>query len=166
VIVNEVVQWSVLAVLTLLVLGVLRQVSLLMPPEAQAGGSGPRTGRRAPARLVERLERAISNGGLERGALVAFVNENCVGCQKLLADVSEGRQRLNGQPLVLVTHQPSEQFQAALEETGLPVIADEGELWEDCNVTATPLVVRIDEKGRTATKEVTHRVDLVALADE
>jgi hypothetical protein len=165
VIVNEVFQWSVLVVLTLLVLGVLRQVSLLLPPDRRGAGSGPPTGRRAPARLVEQLERTVAAGGLAQGALVAFVTENCVGCQKLLADVSEGRQKLNGQPLVLVTHNPSEQFRAALDETQLPVIADEGELWDACHVTETPLVVHIDERGRTKTKEVTHRVDLVALAN-
>ena len=51
-----------------------------------------------------------------------------------------------------------------LEETRIPVIADAGELWEKCHITATPLVVRIDEHGRIAEKEVTHNVDRIALA--
>jgi hypothetical protein len=163
VIVNEVLQWAALVVLTLITLGVLRQVSLMLPPD-RAAASGPATGRRAPAGLVERVRRAVSDGGLDRGALVAFVTENCVACQKLLADVSAGRQHLNDQPLVLVAHKPSEQFSAALEETRIPVIADAGELWEQCHITATPLVVRIDEHGRIAEKEVTHNVDRIALA--
>lgn len=165
-IVNEVLQWGVLVVLGLLTLGVLRQMSLMIPPAAEAPGNGPATGRRAPARLSEQVARVVAGGRLEHGALVAFVTENCAGCQKLLAEVSEGRQQLNGQPLVVVAHKPSEPFRAALAETGLPVIDDAGELWEDCRITSTPLVVRIDERGRIASKEVTHRVDRVALADE
>jgi hypothetical protein len=34
--VNEVLQWSALVVLTLLTLGVLRQVSLMLPPDGAA----------------------------------------------------------------------------------------------------------------------------------
>jgi len=109
------------------------------------------------------VEAAVGNGGLERGALVAFVTEDCVGCQRLLADVTEGRQQQDGQPLVLVAHKPSGEFAAALEESRIPLITDDGELWEDCRVASTPLVVRIDEKGRIAMKEVTHRVDRMAL---
>lgn len=163
-IVNEVLQWIALVVLTLLTLGVLRQMSLLLPPAQRGATSGPSTGRRAPSRLLERVEVAVGGGGLERGALVAFVTENCVGCQQLLADLAEGRQQPNGQPLVLVAHKPSDQFVAALEETRIPMIADDGELWEDCRVASTPLIVRIDERGRTAMKEVTHRVNAVAQA--
>jgi hypothetical protein len=163
VIVNEVLQWIVLVVLTLLTLGVLRQVSLLLPPSDRGAASGPATGRRAPAQLLRRLEAAVGNGGLERGALVAFVTEDCVGCQRLLADVTEGRQQLDGQPLVLVAHRPSEEFAAALEESRIPLITDDGELWQDCRIASTPLVVRIDEKGRIAMKEVTHHVDRMAL---
>lgn len=163
-ILNEVLQWFVLVVLGLLTLGVLRQVSLMMPPQA-ASMSGPPTGRRAPPRLSTQLRRVLASESLQHGALVAFVTENCVGCQKLLADISEGRQQLNGQPLVVIAHRPSDQFRGALEETGLPLIVDEGQLWDDCRITSTPLVVLIDERGRVTNKEVTHRVERVAVAD-
>jgi hypothetical protein len=162
VIVNEVLQWTVLVVLTLLTLGVLRQVSLMLPSTVRGDEGGPSTGRHAPARLLRELEGAVGDAARGRGVLVAFVTENCVACQRLLADVSAGRQKLNGQPLVLVAQRPSDQFRTALEETRIPMIADEGDLWHDCRVASTPLVVRIDEKGRTAMKEVTHRVDAVA----
>lgn len=160
--VNEVLQWTVLVVLIVLTLGLLRQLSVMLPPAAGGVGNGPSMGRRAPARLLGQVERAVMNGGLAHGALVAFVTEDCVGCQKLLADVADGRQKLDGQPLVVVARSPSEQFRAALRETGIAVVHDEGELWDECRVTATPLVVRIDEKGRIAMKEVTHRVDQLA----
>jgi hypothetical protein len=161
VIVNELLQWTVLVVLMLLTLGVLRQVSLLQPRRREAE-AGPPTGRPAPSRLVRELKQVIGNGDLPSGAIVAFVAENCPACQRLIADVASGRQKLNGQPLVLVARSPSEAFGAALDETAIPLITDQGALWEECHVTATPLVLRIDAKGKAASKEVTHRVDAVA----
>jgi hypothetical protein len=158
---NEVLQWTVLVILTLVMLGVLRQLSVMLPADVR-GSSGPDVGKRAPAPLLKQVEQAVSNGGLSHGAVVAFVTEHCVGCQKLLADLTEGRQTTNGYPVVVVADNPSGNFRAALDETPLPVIADRGELWSACGVTATPLVVRIDQAGRITNKEVTHRVDEVA----
>lgn len=163
-IVNEVIQWTALIVMAVLMLGVLRQVSVMLPFSAQGSEGGPAAGRRAPSRLLSQLQHAVANPALEQGAMVAFVTEDCIACQRLLADVSGGRQKLNGQPLVLVALRPSEKFRAALDATGIPVIHDDGVLWQDCHVTATPLVVQIDGRGRTATKEVTHRVDALAKA--
>lgn len=159
--VNEVLQWTVLVILAVLMLGVLRQLALILPPRVRSD-AGPDIGKRAPAALLSGVTTAVSNGGFSHGAVVAFVAENCAGCQKLLADLSEGRQSANGQPVVVVADNPSEAFSAALDETSLPVIEDRGELWSACGVTATPLVVRIDGDGRITKKEVTHRVDEVA----
>jgi hypothetical protein len=162
VVVNEVIQWTLLVMLAVLMLGVLRQLSLLMPSTARGAESGPPMGRHAPRRLLHELEHAVGTDGRDNGTVVAFLAESCVGCQRLLADLAAGRQTPNGRPLVIVARNPTEGFRAAVDETRLPLIVDSGTLWRECRVTSTPLMVRIDERGRTAMKEVTHRVDAVA----
>jgi hypothetical protein len=161
VIVNEVLQWIALSGVAVLTLGVFRQITLMLPPQARATPSGPPTGSRAPRRLVEALKKSGVDGALQLGVTVAFVTENCTGCQRLLANLGEQHGNGNAGPTVLVAYQPTPQFRMALEEVGLPLIVDEGELWEACDVTATPLVVHINERGRVAMKEVTHRVESV-----
>lgn len=160
---NEALQWAVLAIMGLLVLGVLRQVALTLPPEARATASGPPVGRRIPKQLLTELHRVSPTGDVTAGTLVAFVTESCVGCQRLLAELSNGNGHRDDRPLVLVAKTPSEQFFDALAETGIPAIADvTGDLWKSCGVSATPLVLRLDREGRVEAKEVTHRVERVA----
>jgi len=95
--------------------------------------------------------------------IVAFVTENCVTCQRLLANLSDLDVR-DRPSVLLVAKRPSTQFRSALAETEIPTIYDDGTLWEECDVTATPLVVRVDSQGRVVAKEVTHRVDNPTLA--
>jgi hypothetical protein len=163
--VNEVLQWAILVILSTLILGILRQVALTLPPEARsATPSGPTVGRRLPQPLLTELERALPGGRLEDDILVAFVTERCPGCQRLLGSLTSGEAR-ESHPLILVAKRPSSQFTKALSETGVPTVLDEkGALWEASEVRATPLVVRLDSHGRVTGKEVTHHVDRVAVA--
>lgn len=157
-VVNEVAQWAALITLTILLLGVFRQVGLLLPPSTRTQVSGPTPGRRAPRPLLEHVRKVTLNGRTEAGTIVAFVTEDCTGCQRLLADLSSS-QVARDEPVVLVTRHPSPQFAQAIQETGIPTISADDALWDACGVTATPLVVRIDERGRIAAREVTHRVE-------
>lgn len=160
---NEALQWAVLAIMGLLVLGVLRQVALTLPPEARATSSGPALGRRIPKQLLTELQRVSPNGDVTAGTLVAFITESCIGCQRLLADLTNGNGHRDDRQLVLIAKSPSQQFFDALAETGIPAIADvTGDLWKRCGVNATPLVIRLDRDSRVEAKEVTHRVDSVA----
>lgn len=158
---NEILQWAAIVVLTLLTLGVLRQLSLMLPPAVAMEGSGPDVGASVPSRLLKRLRSVMPNEMSDDGATLAFVTENCTGCRRLLSDLSNGRRRPVG-PIAVVAHQPSDQFRAALEELNVPVLADDGEFWRAWRISATPLVVRIDGAGRVDKKEVTHDVSHVA----
>jgi len=164
--VNEIAQWAVLVVLALLVLGLLRQVSILLPTRSRAVQSGPPVGREAPKPLLESLRRALPDDLLADGTLVAFVTEDCVGCQKLLADATSDRGALNGEPLVVVAHKPSPGFSSALSESNIPTISDDGRIWRECAITSTPLMLRVDQRGRVAAKEVTHRVNSLSAAGQ
>jgi hypothetical protein len=98
------------------------------------------------------------------GTLVAYVTESCVGCQQLLASLEHGKSRRD-EPLVLVAKNASPGFREALGATGLPAVFDQGAIWRACGVSATPLVIRLDQEGRVVAKEVTHLVDRVAVVD-
>jgi hypothetical protein len=161
--VNELLQWLVLVVVLLALLGVLRQVSLMLPARARAAPSGPQIGSRIDRRLLDELTALLQPATRRRGAILAFVTEQCTGCQHLLASIPNINGQLGDLPLVLVARSPSDAFQAAISETGIPFIIDvDGRLWRATKVTATPLVVKVDASGRVQWKEVTHRVDLAA----
>ncbi len=160
--INEIVQWAFLVVLGLLLLGVLRQVGLMLPPpESRELASGPSLGGKIPSALLTQV-RAVRNGSAPDRTIVAFVAESCPACQRLLAELPTGQDRLP--EVVLVAKRPTPGFRVAIETTGYPVIVDEsGDLWRSAKVTATPLVMRIRGDGTVEAKEVTHRVDSVAV---
>jgi hypothetical protein len=159
---NEIAQWVAIALIGFLILGVLRQVSLLLPPAARAAGRGLEVGMRLPKSAMSRLMEVVPDHR-DAELLVAFVTENCSGCQQLLGSLGEWKQALDGRSLVLVTRSASPQFRAAIAEIGVPILHDDGgRVWKAAHVTATPLVLRMDREGRVSDREVTHRVDLVA----
>jgi hypothetical protein len=162
--INELAQWLVLAALVFLLLGVLRQMGLMLPPDERApsASGGPELGKRAPSVLLEALK-DLSNRDRnlrENGSrTIAFVTERCTGCSALLASLAQKEKPVQ-EPIVLVARRPSSAFRQAIEQTGLPVIFDvDGDIWQTCQVFATPLVVRLDSTGRVVAKEVTHRVE-------
>ena len=159
---NEVAQWVAIASIAFLILGVLRQVSLLLPPARRGAGRELEVGMRLPKSAIARLMEVVPDHR-DGELLVAFVTENCSGCQQLLGGLGEWKQALDGRSLVLVTRRASPQFRTAIEEIGVPVLHDDGgRVWKAAHVTATPLILRIDREGRVSDREVTHRVDLVA----
>lgn len=157
--VNEVLQWAVLAGLGVLLLGLVHQLAGATPSRTD-GPSGPEVGRRLPDLLVDKIQRAEGDGSLPRRGLVAFVVESCIGCQHLLASLQQ-RSSFEDRPVVLVAKQPSSTFLHALNDIGHPVIQDDGALWQACGITNTPLIVEIDDRGQVLAKGVTHNVDAV-----
>lgn len=158
---NEAMQWTALVVLGFLALGLLRQMSLLLPPESRTPGTGgPRIGERLPRPLLARLEESAPSWRQRGEITIAFVAERCVGCQKLLAELDSSPDLKH--PLVLVARRPTPEFAQAIRNLGVPTVVDGDELWKTCRVSATPLLVRVSEEGRVLNKEVTHRVDSVA----
>jgi hypothetical protein len=148
-------------VMGLLLLGVLRQTALSLPsPARSAASSGPPVGDRLPKAVLAEVTRALS-GELENGALVAFVMQSCVACQRLLGELTHSNVQVE-QPIVLVAKNASAQFRSALAETALPTVYDNGGLWKEARITSTPLVLKIDRDGRVVAKGVTHHVDNVA----
>jgi hypothetical protein len=160
--VNEVLQWAVLLVMAVLMLGLYREVAVTLPSRASPP-EGPRVGDHIPTELLAELNRALPGFKELGGVTVAFVTENCIGCQRLLAGILEALPDLDGR-IVLVAKQPSVAFNDAIRQVPAPTICDAtGALWEACSITATPLVVHVDGSGKVVRKEVTHDVRRVAL---
>lgn len=159
---NESLQWTVLLAVGLLLLGVLRQVGLMMPAPSRSARSGPELGRRLPRRVLAHVERSLPHG-LNGGVTLGFVTENCTGCQRLLGNIR--RHPINDQDLVLLARSPSSGFREALADLDVSTIYDEaGDLWDACGITETPLLLRLDGQGRVVAKEVSHRVGDVVSA--
>jgi hypothetical protein len=160
---NEILQWTVLFVLGLLMLGLFRQLAVSIPSSRRSAPEGPLEGRRLPKRMTEELARVVPS--LEGpGVTLAFLSEDCLGCQRLIASLEDSSEGLIGS-LALVVRQPSVSFMNALAGLPFPTIVDsEGEIWSACHVTATPLVIALGPNGRVSRKEVTHDVRRVALA--
>jgi hypothetical protein len=162
-VVNEVLQWVAVLIVGFFLVGVLRQLDLMLPARVKAGSGGPELGAKLPRTLLEAVRTSVGREGLRRGVLLAFVTENCVGCRQLLGNLRGTHTTVGQPPLALIARAPSRQFASALDDLGFPIIRDDdGRLSRAASVTATPLVVRIDESGRVMAKEVTHRVDVMA----
>jgi hypothetical protein len=161
---HEALQWTVLAVLAFLVLGIFRQIAVFLPAEPRsATSSGPKVGHPLPRKLLDAVKKLFEGLIPAEGAVLAFVVEDCVGCGALLGQLKDSETLRRGQTVILVARAASPEFRTALAETGLPAIIDDGTYWEECRVTNTPLVLRIDQQGKVVAKGVTHRVDSVAL---
>lgn len=161
---NDTLQWAAIVFLTVLILGLFREISLSVPASRRAIPEGPSEGSRLPRDLLEELASRVPQFKAASGMTLAFVTEDCIGCRQLLAALASSGDDLNG-TLALVMRQPSRAFSEATAELTVAKIVDTtGRYWDLCQVTATPLVIHIDSSGRVLRKEVTHDVRRVALA--
>jgi hypothetical protein len=168
VIVNEALQWGALGIVGVLMLGILRQLSLMLPPELRSAAATLQIGDRISGSVMRRLTTTTGWSPTEEEQLtVAFVADSCEGCQRLLADLERQlAAQLNGndpgaRALCLVSERGSPGFEKALRQLDVPVLWDEGgELAMACGITATPQVLRLDSDGNVINKEVVHRVEL------
>ncbi|MBK5227973.1 MAG: hypothetical protein JJE05_05645 [Actinobacteria bacterium] len=159
---NEALQWAVLLCLGFLVLGLYHQVALMMPARRRASAaSGPALGDRLPREVTELFSDSSIHG---EPYTVAFVTEACVGCQRLLSELErKGEGSLAGR-LALIALDPGPLFRDALRKLDLPILEDDGHVWASCDVTQTPLILKVDPSGKVIGKGVTHRVDAVEIS--
>jgi hypothetical protein len=155
---NEVAQWTVLGLMFVLLLGAFRQIGLMLPGRARDAESGPRIGSRLPREAMALVRKAFPGAHDMDELIVAFVTENCVGCQRLVASVAQSASS-DRRRLLFLPREPSRLFVAALEETTIPFAEVTDDEWRRIGVTATPLLLKVNGSGRVLTKEVTSNVD-------
>jgi hypothetical protein len=152
-VVNEVAQWVAVAALGILVLGVMRQVTMLAPATARSVGGGPSVGDVLPPQLRSGIDAA--------GAILVFVSEGCAGCMRLMSDLQLAGdvREIGPNHLRIVARAPSSAFESSLIEAGFDYLADRaGEQWRHLNIHSTPLVVHVDSEGKVLWKGVTQDV--------
>lgn len=154
---SEALQWLAIAGLLLLTLAVYQR-DAQRSQGASASLSkvtGPPVGSRVPAQLRE----AAASVGDE--VVIAFATESCTACRALIADLTKRPTEVP--PTVLVLKDPSAALLARLKGDlasahQIAVMPDDGQIWDACHVTATPLLLRIDERGRVTDKAISHEV--------
>lgn len=159
---NEIIQWAALASIVVLLLGLLRQVSAIVPPSRRLP-SGPQAGERLPSPLRDALERDPTHRGAS--GLLVFVSEGCAGCSRLLSVLEAGgsTQNLGDSWVLIVPRSDRGPFVGALEQAGFSILPDEsGDFWRTLGVAATPTVMHIDPEGRITYRGVTQDVQQFA----
>lgn len=155
--VNETIQWAVILAMALMILGLYREISVTSPTRQVGLSDGLHEGDHLPQEVVAKLADASARFKAI-GATISFVVENCSACQRLLGELP-GAIRENPGSLAVVAREPSGDFRKALRELGVPIVFDEdGDIWRACRITATPLVVYVDNVGVVRRQEVTHDV--------
>jgi hypothetical protein len=159
----EILQWASLIIVSILLLGVMRQLSLLAPTSSRtADVLGPVIGSRLPRAAVMQLTESIERR--HSATLLAFVTQDCAGCQRLLASLTRDEGRPHETDIAIVTRNANEEFRSAVDQIGLPVGHDDGALWVMCKVNATPFLILLDGDYRVLSRGVSHRVDNVSIA--
>jgi len=153
--INDILQWAMLSVLAVLTLGAYRWIAETR--EGHSGSleasSGPPIGSRVDRRLLSQIGWASGDGS----TLIAFVEEGCAGCHALLARLERFRSDIPSEVAVVAKYR-TDLFETALHRIPrIQVVGDqEGRLWSEMSVRATPLLIEVDKDRRIARKAVTH----------
>lgn len=152
---NEVVQWLALMALAFLLLGLYRQLAVLLGYLGQSvhSDAGPPVGSRLPRAVVAALR---LDGDTNP---VVFVSPSCRACQRLLSDL--GHRSPESGPVALLYHDnaPPAFARALAGISGVYPVAVTAEDWAKSRVYTTPLVCQIDHDGRVLEKRVSHKLE-------
>ena len=172
-IVNEIMQWAVLAFIGVFVVGLTRQLGMFIVPRVQQiEAAGPQLGKRLPSELVSEAEsdvlRQVISEWNAPGIAVVVVDHACAVCQRLVAGIGErgGAERLAqsvGLPFAaLVKPSPPEFIEAVQKAFPITLVDGAGEA-RKAGLAATPFVLVLDEELRVQVSRIT--VDVVSVAE-
>lgn len=151
--INELAQWAVLVLLTVVVLGLLRQLGhFIVPRREELLYRGPEVGGDLPRQLLSGvqangLRRAIAESRAGIGVVVVL-NENCSGCKALLNQLEVLGSPLQA-PLVAVVDSPTTESHTRLLRIFDHLVVDPGGGFaRNAGILATPFVLAIDAELR------------------
>jgi hypothetical protein len=153
----EIAQWLAILLLGFFLLGAYRLLGMRPSIETALDRlAGPAAGSRLPEELVAALREHDAR-------VLAFVTEGCVGCAALLSRVERQSLERSDRTLpVLVVLRPSDALMERLSRAGVALVADtDGRYWEAAHVSATPLLVLVDDRYRVKETRVAHDYDTV-----
>jgi hypothetical protein len=152
--INELAQWAALVFLGILVFGLTRQLGqFIIPRRDQLLYQGPEVGDELPKSVINgvsahQLGVAINEGpGL---ALVAVVNDKCLGCQGLIERLETLGTPANA-PLIAVVDSNDADFTTRIDRVFDFVVRDDGlRQAREIGISATPYILGIDADLRIA----------------
>ena len=156
---NEVAQWALLVTISVLVLGLYRELAsalrLVKSPDLTSV-TGPPLNRPLPTRTSDLVRSRLGNRA--NSMTIVCVSEHCSGCSYLLSQLQDFRPLPDAShQLVVVALSPSEGFLRALADLPIPVVADdEDEVRRSCGVTVTPFFIAVDPHGIVVDKWLDH----------
>lgn len=156
--VNEILQWGVIAFMGVFLIGLTRQLGLFLVParDIRAQDEGPPLGRALPADLLEpddqaRL-RAMIDGRHSSFAFVAFIDEFCPGCAALQAQLEELGPP-HGAPTVALLRAAGDDYRARVERAFDLVVIDRQRMIRH-GFSSAPLVMIVDSGLEVVHKEI------------
>jgi methylamine dehydrogenase accessory protein MauD len=152
--------WVLVVVLTIIVLGLVRQLGLihlrLGPDGSRVLGTheGLELGTLAPdftaTDIVHQTEITLTRLKMQTSILV-FASQSCSACLKLMPHIAKFHRSQNGKIQIVLFNQ--DDIERSLElaqsfELDIPIIADSnGTIAKEYQVRATPFAYRLDKKG-------------------
>lgn len=156
--INEVLQWAVMAFLAIVAVGLTRNLGRLIVPQREqlAESYGPPTGTRLPRGLLSPEVEAAFQRKMETDehgwGLVTVVNPNCDACDAWI----EGFERDGvpaGAPLVLLSSGSTSEHEATLRRLTDAVVTD-GAAISQANLGATPFLMIVDSDLKVRRKHL------------
>lgn len=166
--VNEILQWIVLLFIGMFVFGLTRQLGRYMVGHRQeiANDIGPDPGKPLPLEILDADERQefehLILESPERFGMLLVVEEECPGCQAMLARIEDGLAP-EGVPRAILSKTTSAAFRRRLEQLADIVVVDEHRM-DSAGLRVTPFVFVLDRDLRVGSKSLTS--DLARIAEE
>lgn len=161
--INELAQWAVLAVLGIFVVGLTRQLGafLVAPKDLAALEAGPDVGASLPKGFLSTEERrtvdaALRTRGEDAAVVFLVVSEECAACKGLLAGIEEDGIP-EGVVVVAYSRGSGDEHRRRLESVSDLAIVDEKRL-DEADLPVTPFAVVTDAKLRVLHKQVAWRL--------
>jgi hypothetical protein len=167
-IINELLQWAVLAFMGVFLFGLTRQLGnfLVTGRDRAAVEAGPETGRSLPKELLapelrRRLTALMQERGHDHGVLVV-VGEECGACKGLLESIA-AEAAADRVPIVALAQSAGEEYRRQLEAVADIVVVDAPAL-EKANLVVTPFALIVDEDMKIAHKQLAWKLREVLVA--
>lgn len=148
--INETLQWIVILVILVFVVGLTRQLGQLLTSgrSDKAATQGPDLDRRLPRGVLTEPEsaqlRALMSQRDSDWAAVLAVDERCMGCNEVISKLeAEGVPR--GAPVVAVSRQAGAEFERRLD-AAFDMVAVGAERLRAADLQLTPFVLMLDQE--------------------
>jgi hypothetical protein len=162
---NEFLQWAVLAFMAIFVFGLTRQLGKFLVPhrEQAALHFGPDIGARLPKRVLDSNEQQglleLMQARAAEWAVLLVVSDDCPACEGLLRGVPSST-TIQRAPLVVLARRSNAVHEKSLRAVADMVIVD-GDRLKAAGLTATPFAMIVDRSLKVVHKALAFNLEEV-----